>query len=54
MHEGGGLDASKLDKLNDANRAASGGSMRKSKSRLDDSTHINGLEAFDVDGTGLF
>ena len=53
MPEGGGLDAGQLEKLNAA-RSAVGGSMRKSKSRLEDSTHIDGLQAFDVDGTGLF
>lgn len=28
--------------------------MRKSKSRLEDSTHIQGLEAFNIDGNDLF
>ena len=53
LPEGGGLDAGQLDKLNAINRSTMG-SARKSKSRNEDSTHIDGLTAFDVDGTGLF
>jgi hypothetical protein len=56
LFEGGGLNANALAQLNQDNKAINGsdaasdysreGSLRKSKSRMSDTTHIDGLENF--------
>ena len=58
--EGGGLNAEALAKLNQGNKAINGsdgasgysgeGSVKKSKSRLSDQTHIVGLDNFNKFG----
>ena len=59
LYEGGGLNSESLAKLNKGNRAINGsevsgysgeGSVKKSKSRLSDSTYIEGLDNFNKYG----